>query len=306
MPKIYKALLLLALASSVVFLIIFFLFPHNAAILSPGGVVAGKERSLIILSTILMMVVVVPVYIMTFLIAWRYRASNLKALYAPNWDRDKLLEITWWVVPGIIVCVLGVIAWQGSRDLDPFKPLDSEARPLVVQVVALQWKWLFIYPEQSIATVNFLEFPSNRPINFEITSDAPMNSFWIPRLGGQIYAMPGMSTQLHLMANKDGSYVGSSANISGRGFASMKFVAKSSSEKDFRAWVNGIHRSKNPLLLSDYNKLSSPGENDTVVYYSYVSPGLYANTIMKYTMPMRMDPNLDSLPASSLLNPNNL
>ena len=161
----------------------------------------------------------------------------LKAKHAPDWEHNYIAEYCWWGVPIVIIVILAVTTWKSSHDLNPFKPIESEKKPLAIQVVALHWKWLFIYPEQGIATVNFVQFPEKTPINFEITSDAPMNSFWIPQLGGQIYAMPAMRSKLHLIANEIGSFRGVSANISGKGFAGMTFTAKSSSEEDFDAWV---------------------------------------------------------------------
>jgi cytochrome o ubiquinol oxidase subunit 2 len=149
-------------------------------------------------------------------------------------------------------------------------------------VVALQWKWLFIYPGQNIATVNFVQFPENTPVNFIITADAPMNSFWIPQLGGQIYAMPGMSTQLHLMANGAGSYRGVSANLSGQGFADMKFIAKSSSSADFKRWVHSVSYSHNALSLAGYDKLALPSQNNLPAAYSSKPTGLYDTIITKY------------------------
>jgi cytochrome o ubiquinol oxidase subunit 2 len=159
--------------------------------------------------------------------------------------------------------------------------LESNTKPLKIQVVALQWKWLFIYPEQGIATVNFVQFPEQTPINFEITADAPMNSFWIPQLGGQIYAMPGMVAKLHLIADKEGSYRGSSANLSGKGFAGMKFIAKSSSEADFEAWVDSVRQS-GPI---DYTKVAEPSEYAPAAFYSLSDDNLFNQIVMKYMVP---------------------
>ena len=233
------------------------------------------------------MVVIIPVFVMAIVIAWRYREGNTKAKkkYAPNWDQNKLAEFTWWGIPIIIIVILSVVTWVSTHALDPYKPLKSQAKTIKIQVVSLDWKWLFIYPKQNIASVNFVQFPKNTPVDFEITSDSVMNSFWIPALGGQIYSMPGMSTHLHLMANKSGNYSGSSANISGSGFAGMKFTAKASSKASFNSWVKNIQNTLNPLNESEYNKLTKPSKNNPPAYYSSVSNGLYDMIVMKYMMP---------------------
>jgi cytochrome o ubiquinol oxidase subunit 2 len=262
-----------------------FVYGNNIAVLNPKGLIANRERHLMITALLLMLIVVVPVYIMTFAIAWRYRAGNKKAKYTPNWDRHLGAELTWWGVPLVIVSILAVITWQSSHELDPFNRIASDKRPLVVQVVALDWKWLFIYPDQQVASVNFLEMPVNRPVNFEITSDAPMNSFWIPQLGGQIYAMAGMKSQLHLMADTPGTYNGVSANISGRGFADMKFTALASSDEGFDEWVSAAKASPDKLNIDQYNKLAKPSEKDPVKYYSLAEPFLFQEVIDKYMMP---------------------
>jgi len=245
------------------------------------------------------LIVVVPVFGLLVLFAWKYRASNTKARYTPDWDRNRLAEIVWWLVPSLLILVISVITWNSSHQLDPYKRLDGNAKELIVQVVALDWKWLFIYPEQHIASVNFVQFPSDMPVDFEITADAPMNSFWIPRLGGQIYAMPGMSTQLHLMASTNDSFKGSSANISGTGFASMKFAAKSSSQADFDKWVQSARQSSAMLDTATYNELAKPSSNNPAFYYAWAQDGLYNNVIMKYMSPdagMNMQPMNASAP----------
>lgn len=260
---------------------------HTAAIaiLDPQGTIAAQERNLIILATVLGLLVVIPVFIMTFLIVWRYR-EHKGAKYTPDWDHNVIIESIWWGIPCLIILALSIITWNSSHQLDPFKPLDSAIRPLTVQVVALPWKWLFIYPEQGIATINYVQFPEQTPIRFEITADAPMNSFWIPKLGGQIYAMTGMSTQLHLMADKPGSYRGSSANLSGTGFADMNFTARSSSQPDFYDWVEKVKASPAAMDLPTYNKISKPSQNTKPAYYSWSDPGLYDAIIQKYLGPV--------------------
>lgn len=261
---------------------------HTVAILQPRGTIADQQRHLMVVATLLMLIVVVPVFVLTAAIAWRYRATNHKAAYAPDFDHHAGLEFVWWALPLAIILALSVIAWQSSHRLDPFKPLSSKTKPLTIEVVALQWKWLFIYPEQRIATVNYLQIPENTPISFIITADAPMNSFWIPQLGGQVYAMPGMSTQLHLEAGGTGTYEGSSANLSGAGFADMRFSVRSTSQADFDQWVNLVQQSRNQLGFAAYNSLARPATQKSVLYYSNPEPELYDDIVMKFMMPMPM------------------
>jgi len=254
-------------------------------VLNTKGPLAGSEKGLMIFTLLLSMIVVVPVFAMTFWIVWKYRAGNEKAKYTPDADHNKVIEALWWGVPVIIISVLAVVAWQSSHDLDPFKAIDTSKKPLTIQVVALDWKWLFIYPDQHIASVNFVQFPVNTPVDFEVTSDAPMNSFWIPQLSGQIYAMPGMSTQLHVEASSNGDYHGSSANISGKGFAGMKFIARASSQADFATWTNHAKTSANDLSLAEYTLLAKPSEDVPPAMYRMSQDGLYDTIIMKYMVP---------------------
>jgi len=274
---ILSALLILAL-SALSFLV---LDTNQMEVLNPKGSIALKEYKLIVFCTWMMLIVVVPVLIITVVFAWKYRSDNTKAKYQPNEHQNHLGEIIWWGVPFVIIIILGVVTWKGCIELDPFRPLESTAKPIKIQVVALQWKWLFIYPEHEIATINFVQFPEKIPVNFEITADAPMNSFWIPQLGGQIYAMPGMVAKLHLIADEEGSYRGSSANLSGKGFSGMKFIAKSSSEVDFNAWVENVRQSK-PL---DYSEAAQPSEYAPAAFYSLEDAGLFNQIVMKYMRP---------------------
>jgi len=285
MNKKYRLAIFIILFFAVVLLLTLFLRSSDIAVLNPAGQVADKERDLIITTTLLMLIIVIPVLVMTFFIAWKYRASNHKAKYSPSWDHNRAIECSWWAIPSAIIAVLAVIAWNSSHELDPFRPIVSDTKPLTVQVVALQWKWLFIYPEQDIATVNYVEFPQDTPINFEITSDAPMNSFWIPKLGGQVYAMAGMKTKLHLIADEPGSHVGSSANISGEGFAGMHFIAKSSSQTDFEAWVQSVKQEPASLTLTQYNQLAKPSKNSSPAYFASTQKGLQDIVVSKYLAP---------------------
>lgn len=285
MSRNTKLIVFAVLVLGLAFLSIFYFQRVNIPILDPAGPISQKERDLIYLAVGLSLIVVIPVYFMLGFFAWKYREGNKKAKYDPHFNHSRLIESIWWGVPFIIIAILAVATWKGSHDLDPFKPLESTKPPLKIQVVAMQWKWLFIYPEQDIATVNLVQFPEKTPIEFEVTSDAPMNSFWIPKLGGQIYAMSGMSTKLHLLANSTGSYNGSSANISGRGFSDMAFVANSVSEADFTNWIGLVKQYREQLSLDAYNQLAKPSKAAKAAYFSSVEPGLYHTTVNKYRRP---------------------
>ncbi|MEK7599853.1 MAG: ubiquinol oxidase subunit II [Patescibacteria group bacterium] len=262
-----------------------FLGTHDIALLNPQGLIAQKQFDLLVFASILSLIVLVPVFALTFFIVWRYREGNTKAKYSPDWDSSRILETIWWTVPLALILVLSVVTWSSSHELDPSKPLASTTKPVTIQVVALEWKWLFIYPEEQIATVNYVKFPMSTPVNFNITADAPMNSFWIPSLGGQIYAMSGMSTKLHLEADGAGKYKGSSANISGRGFAGMNFVAESTSQDDYKTWVRSAQEYGDSLTTADYDQLAKPSQNNKPQTFSYVSPNLYNDVLMKYMLP---------------------
>lgn len=264
-----------------------FLYPYGAEseVLNPVGMIGIRERDLIFIATLLMSIVVVPVFILTFAVCLRYRASNKDAEYTPNWDNDWLAEAIWWGFPLLIVIFLSLVTWKSSHELDPFKPFQTKVKPIRIQAIALQWKWLFIYPEYDIATVNYFQFPEQTPLNFEITADAPMNSFWLPSLGGQVYAMPGMKTKLHLISHEVGEFHGSSANLSGTGFAGMRFMAKAVTSKDFEEWVKSAQQSKEKLDWKNYLQLAKPNEYVPETTYSLNDKDLYEQIVMKYMKP---------------------
>lgn len=259
-------------------------FSGGIAVLSPAGMIGEKQSRLLIISTIVMLFVVIPVFLLTFFIAWKYRDGNEKAKYSPDWDHNHTAEAIWWGIPLVIIVILGVMTWKSCHELDPFRPIASNGPRLKVQVVALQWKWLFIYPEQNMATVNYFQIPTGVPVDFEVTADAPMNSFWVPKLGGQVYAMAGMRAKLHLLANQEGKFPGSSANISGKGFSGMTFVAEAVSQNAFDSWVSSLQTS--PALTSDgYDELVKPTSYVPPAFYRLGVPGLFDGIIMKYMMP---------------------
>ena len=247
----------------------------HAALLHPAGPIGQAERSIIFTATGLMLVVVAPVIILVVLVAWHYRASNTKARYEPEWSHSTRIEVVMWTIPIIIVSILGVIAWRSSHKLDPFRHIASPAQPLHVEAVAMDWKWLFIYPDQHIASVNEVAMPVGVPVIFHITSATVMNSFFIPRLGSQIYAMANMQTADNLVASVPGTFRGISANFSGNGFSGMTFKAVAMSPADFKQWVAKVKASNNHLGTKEYVALDKPSQNVPVTYYSSVVPNLF-------------------------------
>lgn len=251
--------------------------------LEPSGPVTRTIEELFLITVALMSLVLIPVFGMTAWFIWKFRSSNDRVPYTPNWDRSTGIEWLVWLFPGLIIAILAYLTWIYSHRLDPFKPLASDIPALEIQVVALDWKWLFIYPKQNIAVVNELAFPVNRPVNFKITSDTVMNSFFIPRLGGQIYAMAGMETQLHLLADKPGRYLGENAQYSGRGFPYQNFVANVTSEQGFKNWIAKARQSSLALDLKRFNELAQASVRHPVTYYASVSPDLFKQIIDKFT-----------------------
>ncbi|MBC3379315.1 cytochrome o ubiquinol oxidase subunit II [Serratia fonticola] len=262
----------------------------DMVLMDPKGAIGVEQRRLILTAIGLMLIVVVPVIFMAFAFAWKYRASNKSAKYSPNWSHSNKIEAVVWTIPIIIIAILGTITWKTTHALDPFKPIVADKKPMTIEVVSLDWKWLFIYPEQGIATVNELAFPKDVPVEFKVTSNSVMNSFFIPQLGGQIYAMAGMQTKLHLIGNESGQYKGISSGYSGAGFSGMKFTAiVTPTEGDFDQWVNKVKGSPNTLdTTSDFNKLAEPSENNPVEYFSSVKPNLFKETIAKFMGDMHM------------------
>lgn len=248
-------------------------------VLDPKGPVAQQELHLIIISVILCAIVILPVLGIFIYIAVRYRDKpGNKAPYQPEWSESKTLEIIWWGIPIVIVAVLGVFTAKTTINLT--KPPVKDVKPIVVQVTSMDWKWMFTYPDKKIATVNYAEIPAGVPVQFILTSDAPMNSFWIPELGGQEYTMPGMSMGLWLQADKVGQYYGSGANFTGKGFAHMQFRVKSVSQADFNKWADGIKKSSPALTDAGYKKLSKPSVEKELSFSSYPK-NLFENIVNK-------------------------
>jgi cytochrome o ubiquinol oxidase subunit 2 len=262
----------------------------NLVLLHPAGAVAAQQGHLIVVSTVLMLLVIIPVIALTVLFAWRYRKSNSEATYAPDWDHSTQLELVIWAAPLLIIIALGAVTWINTHTLDPYRPLRrvdaarpvaAGVKPLVVEVVALDWKWLFIYPEQGIAVVNDLAAPLDVPVTFKITASTVMNSFFIPSLAGQIYAMPGMETELHAVMNHPGQYDGFSANYSGAGFSDMRFKFHGLSAAEFERWVQSAKAGGQKLDRQGYLQLERPSENDPVRRYASVADGLYDSILAR-------------------------
>ena len=269
---------------SLALLPLLFLGACKTVVMNPSGDIARQQADLIVISTVLMLLIIVPVIALTCLFAWRYRQGNTGAKYEPDWDHSTKLELVIWGAPLLIIIVLGMITWTSTHLLDPYrpltrisenKPLAKDVKPLEVQVVALDWKWLFIYPEQGIATVNEFAAPMNVPVRFKISSSTVMNSFYIPAMAGQIYAMPGMETTLNAVMNEEGQFEGFSANYSGAGFSDMRFAVRSLHKQDFDAWVRNVQKSNATLDNATYTKLEAPSEKDPVRYFGNVGKDLF-------------------------------
>jgi len=258
------------------------------ALLDPKGPIGMDERWIIEVAGGLMLLVVVPVIVLSIVIPWRYRASNKKAEYRPEWSHSNKIEAVMWSIPIAIVSVLAVICWRTSHELDPFKPIASTHKPVHIEAVAMNWKWLFIYPGRHVATVNEVAMPVGVPVVFHITSATVMNSFFIPRLGSQIYAMANMQTADNLVASAPGTYRGISANFNGDGFSSMTFKVKAMSRGHFNQWLAKAASSGQTLDASAYRALEKPSENVPVSYYSHVMPGLFKQILEGEFAPGRL------------------
>jgi cytochrome o ubiquinol oxidase subunit II len=257
-------------------------------VMNPAGDVARQETQLIIWSVALMLLIIVPVMLLIVLFAWRYRASNKDAVYEPDWDHSTGLELVIWAAPLLIIIALGALTWVGTHTLDPYRPLARTApgkpvaanvEPLEVQVVSLDWKWLFIYPEQGIATVNQLVLPVDRPVRFRLTSSSVMNTFWVPSMAGMIYTMAGMETQLHAVLNHSGRYEGLSGNYSGAGFSGMHFWTHAVDSAGFDRWVDGVRTRPDRLDLATYRRLEKPSERVRPMGFSGIDQGLFNRVV---------------------------
>ena len=251
-------------------------------ILQPVGPIGVANRHVILIAFALMMIVVIPVIVMSVAIPWRYRAGNSKAVYKPEWTHSTAVEVVVWLIPALIVAALGLLVWNSTHRLDPYAPLPASQQPLQVEVVSMDWKWLFIYPQLGIASVNQLVFPTGRPLDLRLTSDSVMTSFFIPRLGSQIYAMAGMQTRLNLQADQAGKYLGENSQYSGKGFSFMQFQAQATDANGFRKWVRQVKNSPMTLNKTGFAQLENPDMHSPVSYYGKVTPGLFETIMGKF------------------------
>ena len=247
----------------------------SGGVFDPVGPVGANDAEILINALMIMLGIVVPTILLAFWMAWRYRASNTKAQYLPNWSYSGRIEAVVWSIPILTIMFIGGVIWIGSYRLDPFKPLPSKVPPLEVQVVSLDWKWLFIYPQQGIATVNQLVVPAGRPVHFSITSASVFNVFFVPRMGSMIYAMPGMVSQLHLQADKPADMFGISAHFSGDGFSDMQFQVRSVPQGEFAAWAQSAKGSGLALDRAAYAQLAKQSHNVKPYAYAAVDPQLF-------------------------------
>jgi cytochrome o ubiquinol oxidase subunit II len=252
-----------------------------AGVLDPQGPVASAERLILFNATAIMLVVVLPVIALTLAFAWWYRASNERAVYWPDWSYSGHIELVVWSIPAMVVILLAGVAWTGSHELDPAKKLEVNAKPIRIEVVSLDWKWLFIYPDLEIATVNQLVVPTGVPIEFLLTSATVMDSFFVPQLGSQIYTMPGMTTRLNLLAARPGDYPGLSANFSGDGFSDMRFLVHVVPASEFSSWRARATDEGAVLNADAYSQLARAAGNTQMQTYRSVDPNLFERIVQR-------------------------
>ena len=271
----------------------------NLGVLDPKGPVGSDERLVLIDSVLIMLTIVVPVIVATVAFAWWFRAANSeRTFYLPEWEFNGTLELVVWSIPLLIIIVLGGVAWFGSHALDPYKPLPiaKDEKPLEVQVVSMDWKWLFIYPEQKVAAVNEVYIPVGKPVHFTITSASVWNTFFVPQLGGMIYSMAGMTTQMHLQADKPGVYRGLSGMFSGDGFSDMHFEVHAVADDQFQAWVSQANASPDALDTGGYAKLAGVSATAPIATYKSVDPNLFASIVTETAPPQAGPPAVTNPP----------
>jgi len=269
----------------------------NRGILDPAGPIAAQEKQILINSTAIMLAIIIPTMIATIAFAWWYRRGNSKATYRPDWEYSGAIEMVVWAIPALTIMLLGGITWIGSHDLDPAKPLKSNVPALNVEVVSLDWKWLFIYPDQGIATVNQLVVPAGTPVNFRLTSATVWNAFFVPQMGSMIYTMPRMATHLNLQADRQGVFEGRSAHFSGDGFPGMEFKVQSLPPDQFAMWAQGS-RGAGPVLDGrGYAELSKPSSYVKPITYGAVAPGLFDAIVANRAPPDPVPPPQHNAPS---------
>ncbi|MGP1930294.1 MAG: ubiquinol oxidase subunit II [Arsenophonus sp. ET-YP4-MAG3] len=265
--------------------IVFLITSCDMVLMNPKGSISVEQKKLILTALYLMLFVIIPVIFMTIIFCRKYRLNNKeKSTYWPDWAYSSKIELACWTVPIIIIAILAVITWKTTHQLDPYKTLESNKKPITIQVISTDWKWIYIYPEKNIATVNEIAIPIGVPINFKVTAESVMNSFFIPALGSQIYAMAGMQTKLSLIANEPGIYKGFSSSYSGHGFSGMKFnVIATPDIESFNKWIQKVKTSTKRLdNMSEFKQLAKPSNNVPVIYFSNVKSNLYEELILKF------------------------
>lgn len=276
------------LLQGVSFLPVLLLGGCSLVLLHPAGYVARQQSDVMVTTTIIIASIIIPVLIAVGVVAWRYRASNTQARYEPEWDHSPQIELLVWAWPMLVIIAVGAVSWIGTHRLDPYRPLTHVTRdkpvpagvkPLEIEVVSLPWKWLFLYPQYGVATVNELAAPIDRPIAFKLTAAQFMNSFFIPTLAGQIYTMPGMQTQLNAVINLPGRYQGFSANYSGAGFTDMRFLFQGLEQPAFEQWIRKVQASTAQLDRAAYEGLKRPSRGEPVHYYARFMPDLYTRIL---------------------------
>ncbi len=256
---------------------------HMVGVLNPKGIVAYEERKLFFNTLALMLIVVLPVIVMSFTFVYHYQVSHRVKEYKPNWSHSIFLESLWWGIPCIIIFVLAILTWKRTHELDPYRSITGQKTSLLIQVIALPWKWLFIYPQQDIATVNYLMIPAGQQVEFWITADnVPMSAFLIPQLGSQIYAMAGMRTRLHLLSNQPGDYDGLNTQFNGDGFSDMHFLAHVANPDEMQRWFNQMKQSANPLTEAAYTELLKPTIHNQPQFFSGVTSDLFQHVVSTY------------------------
>jgi cytochrome o ubiquinol oxidase subunit 2 len=258
--------------------------------MDPVGPVGAAEKQILINSTAIMLAIVIPTIVATIAFAWWFRRGNKRATYRPDWEYSGAIEMVVWSIPALTIILLGGITWIGSHDLEPSKPLPSASAPLKVEVISLDWKWLFIYPDQGVATVNELVVPAGTPVSFRLTSATVWNSFFVPQMGTMIYTMPGMATRLNLRADREGIYDGLSSHFSGEGFPGMTFKVHAVPPDQFAAWAQGARRQGQALDGNSYAKLAKPSSYVKPITFGAVAPGLFDAIMMNRPPPQGTQP----------------
>jgi cytochrome o ubiquinol oxidase subunit II len=266
-------------------------------VLDPQGPIGAAQKLILIDSLAIMLAIIIPTILATLAFAWWFRASNSRAIYRPDWAFSGQLELIVWAIPALVITFLGGIAWFGSQALDPFRPIPSAAKPIEVEVVSLNWKWLFIYPQEGVAAVNQLVVPVGVPVHFRLTSSGVMNSFFVPQLGSQIYTMAGMTSQLHLQADRAGAYNGLSAQYSGAGFSDMRFVVRAVSSNDYANWITHTKSDGPTLDMAAYADLAKPSQGVEPATYKSVEPGLFDTIVSAFSAAPSAGPANELMPA---------